>query len=88
MVLRKAFGPKGKAVIGEWRELHDEEFRDLYFSPNIIQTTKSRGIRGAGHVERRGDVHAGFWWADQRERACLEDFGVDGSVVWKRILSK
>jgi len=32
----------------------------------------------------RGEVHAGFWWGDMRERDHLEDFGVDGKrvLIW------
>ena len=30
-VLRKIFGPKSDEVTGEWRRLHDEEHRDVYF---------------------------------------------------------
>jgi hypothetical protein len=35
-VLRKIFGPKGDEVAEEWRKLHNEEIRDLYSSPSII----------------------------------------------------
>jgi hypothetical protein len=34
--LRKIFRPKRDEIIGEWRELHNEEFYGLYSSPNII----------------------------------------------------
>jgi len=38
--------------------LHNEKLNDLYCSPNIVQVTKSRRMRWAGHVtcmaERRG----------------------------------
>jgi len=30
-VLRRVFGPKRDEVTGEWRKLHKEELRDLYF---------------------------------------------------------
>jgi hypothetical protein len=35
-VLRKIFGPKRDEVTGEWRRLHNEQFYDLYSSPNTI----------------------------------------------------
>jgi hypothetical protein len=53
-VLRRMFGPKGDEVTKEWRRLHNEEINDLYSSPNIIRVVKSRGMRWAGHVVRRG----------------------------------
>jgi hypothetical protein len=37
-VLRKIFGPKMEEVTGDWKSLHNEEFGDLYFLPNIVQT--------------------------------------------------
>jgi hypothetical protein len=36
------------------RKLHNNELRDLYSSPNIIRVIKSRRMRWAGHVARRG----------------------------------
>ena len=47
-LLGKIFGPKGEEVTGEWRRLHNEELFDLYYSPNIIRSTKSRRIRLVG----------------------------------------
>jgi hypothetical protein len=38
--LRKILGPKRDEVTGEWRRLYNEEFNDLYFSPNIIRVVK------------------------------------------------
>jgi hypothetical protein len=35
-VLRRIFGPKWDEVIGEWRKLHNEELKDVYFSQNIF----------------------------------------------------
>jgi hypothetical protein len=46
--------PKRDEVIGEWRKLHNEEFRDLYYSPNIVRVIKSRKMRWTGHVARMG----------------------------------
>jgi hypothetical protein len=54
-VLRGIFGPKRDEVTGEWRKLHNKELRDLYSSPNIIRTIKSRRMRWAGHVTRMGE---------------------------------
>jgi hypothetical protein len=49
-VLRGIFRPQMNEVTGEWRELHNEELRDLNFSTSIIRMIKSRRIRWAGHV--------------------------------------
>jgi hypothetical protein len=54
-VLRRIFGLKRDEVTGEWRKLHEEELRDLYFSPSIIRIIKSRRMRRAGHVARMGE---------------------------------
>ena len=54
-VLRRVFGPKRDEVTGEWRKLHNEELRDLYFLPNIVQVVKSRRMRWAGHVACMGE---------------------------------
>jgi hypothetical protein len=69
-MLRRIFGPKRDEVTGEWRKLHNEEFHDLYSSPNIIRMIKSRRMRWAGHVTRigrRGTI-IGYWWESQRDR--------------------
>jgi hypothetical protein len=44
-VLRRIFGPKRDEMTGEWRELHNEELRDLYYSPSIITIIRSRRMR-------------------------------------------
>jgi hypothetical protein len=54
-VLRRIFGPKRDEVTGEWRKLHNEELRDLYFSPCIIKIIKSRRMRWACHEARLGE---------------------------------
>ena len=54
-VFRRVFGPKRDEVAWEWRKLHNEELKDLYFSPSIVQVVKSRRMRWAGHVARMGE---------------------------------
>jgi len=44
-VLRRIFGPNRDEVTGEWRNLHNDELNDLYFSPNIIRMIKSSSMR-------------------------------------------
>jgi hypothetical protein len=49
-VLRRIFGPKRGDVTGGWKKLHNEELHNLYSSPNIIRTIKSRRNRWTGLV--------------------------------------
>jgi hypothetical protein len=69
-VLMKILGPKRDEVTGEWRRLRNEELYELYSSSNIIRVIKSRRMTWTGHVARwgTGEVHAGYWWGDPRER--------------------
>jgi hypothetical protein len=69
-VLRRIFGQKRDEVTGEWIKLHNEELRDLYFSPSIIRIIKSRTRRWTGHVARMGrsGTLIDYWWESQKER--------------------
>jgi hypothetical protein len=49
-VLGRIFGPRRDEVTGGWRNLHNEELHNLYYSPSIIRIIKSRRIRRAGHA--------------------------------------
>jgi hypothetical protein len=53
-VLRRIFVLKRYEVTGEWRKLHNEKLRDLYFSPSIIRIIKSKRMRWVGHVAQMG----------------------------------
>jgi hypothetical protein len=53
-LLRRIFGLKREEVAGDWRKLQNEEIHNLYSSPNIIRMFKSRRMRRARNVARRG----------------------------------
>jgi hypothetical protein len=53
-VLRRIFGPKRDELSGGWRKLPNEEFHNLYSSPSITRTMKSRTMRWSEHVGRPG----------------------------------
>jgi hypothetical protein len=53
-VLRRIFGPERDEVTGEKGNLHNEELKGLYCSPNIIRVIKSMRMRWTGHVARMG----------------------------------
>ena len=68
-------------------ELHNEELNDLHSPPNIGRVIKSRRMSWTGHVARMGreEVYTGFWCGSLRERDHLEDPGVDGRMIFRRI---
>ena len=40
--------------------MHNEELNDLYTSPNIVRVIKSRRMRWAGHVARKGEERGAY----------------------------
>ena len=68
-VLRRIFGLKRDEVTGEWRKLHNEEFKNLHSLRSIVRRIKSRRMRWAGHVLRMGrvELYTGFSWGNLRE---------------------
>jgi hypothetical protein len=54
-LLRRTFGPRKDEVTGDWGKLHNEELHNLYCSPNIIRMIKSRRMRWARHIARKGE---------------------------------
>jgi hypothetical protein len=79
-VLRRIFGPTRDEVTGGWRKLHNEELHNLYCSPSIIRTIKSRRMRWAGHVARMGEKNNAY--------RILEDQDVGGWTILKWILKR
>ena len=71
-------------------ELCNEELYGLYTSPNIVWGIKSRRMKWAGNVARRGraEAYMGFWWGSLKERVQLGDPGVDGKIILRWIFSK
>jgi hypothetical protein len=43
-VLWRIFEPKWNELAGEWRKLHNEELKDLYSSPSIVQVEVLHGV--------------------------------------------
>jgi hypothetical protein len=68
-VLKRIFGPKRDEVMGRWRNLRNEELRDLFSLPSIIRMIKSRRMRWTGYVARMREKRSalGYWWENQRE---------------------
>jgi hypothetical protein len=80
---------RGK-IIEDWRNVHKEEFHNLFPSPNKITMIKETKMRWAEHVAltgRRG-IHIGFRRESRKERDRYEDLDVDGRIKLKRILDK
>jgi hypothetical protein len=50
-VLRRISGPKKDEIIGGWREMHNEELHNFYFSPNLMRLIKSRRMISARREE-------------------------------------
>jgi hypothetical protein len=55
MVLRRMFGPKREELTGGYTKLYNVELHNLYSSPSIIRTIKSRRMRWVEHVARPGE---------------------------------
>jgi hypothetical protein len=55
-------------MIGGWKKLHDEEFHNLYPSPNINITSKPRKIKWKGIYYAWGENAYRILWESQKER--------------------
>jgi hypothetical protein len=86
-VFRRLFRPKRDEVTEEWRKLHNEEHVLLtkYCSGDQIENEISGACGIYGGVKK---CIQGFGWGNLRERDHLEDSGVDGRTILKRIFRK
>jgi hypothetical protein len=82
----------GISSVTEELKLHTsiEELHNVYTSPSIIRTIKSRWMRWAGYVARMGreEIHIGYWWESRKEGDHWEDQGVGGWTILKWILER
>ena len=52
--------------------------------------SKSRrmGWEGLLAAWERRELHAGFWWAHEEDRDCMEDLGIDGRITFQQGIVK
>jgi hypothetical protein len=53
-VLRVTFGLKRDEILGDWKELHNEELHNFHSLGEVIRMIKSRRKKRAGHTLRMG----------------------------------
>jgi len=87
----RIFGPKKDEVIREWKKLHIEKLNDLYSLTSIVRVIKiEKNEMGGACSTYRGEERyvQGFGGGNLRERDHLEDPGVDGRIIFRRIFRK
>jgi len=88
-VFRRIFGPNRGEVTGECGKLNNEEFNDLYCSPNIDRVIQSRRMRWARYIARMREKIAVYRvQGNLKEEDHLGDPNVDGRVILSWILKK
>jgi hypothetical protein len=80
------FGLKRDRLTVRWRKLHNEKFCNLYYSPYIIITIKSRRIK---LVEIEAcEVLTEIWFESPRRSDHWQDIRIDRRIILKCRLQK
>lgn len=89
-VLRRIFGLRRSEMTGDWRKRHNEELHNSNFTPNRIRMITSNRVAWKIHVERMGEkeIHAEFWWENQKIKYNCEDLNVNGRLMLRWISEK
>jgi hypothetical protein len=68
-VLRRLVGQRRDEIIRGLKKLQNYEFHNMYFSSYVIRMMKSRRMRWAGQVARKGEMmkHTRFLWEARRK---------------------
>jgi len=83
------FVHKREEEIEDWRKLHTEKGRDLYFSQKVIRVIKYSGMGGVCGTDRwKRDMQTDFWWTKLKGRNHFEEISLDGSIILKLVLKK
>jgi len=64
-------------VTGDWRKLHNDELRDLYFTTNIIQIWRIIWAKDVAPIRKERNVNR-ILCRSVKERDHLEDLRVNG----------
>ena len=84
-VVRRIFGPKRNEVTGEWRRLYNEEIYPHQMSVGCQVKKIEMGRACSTHGEEERCIQ-GFSGGNLREGDDLKDPGVDGRIIFKRVL--
>jgi hypothetical protein len=89
-VLKKIFGSKRNETLRGWRNLHNEELYNLYFSPNKIGMINSKRIKWAEHVasheEKKNEYKV--LMGKPEEKGALRRPRLGGRIILRWILEK
>jgi hypothetical protein len=78
--LRRVFEPRREEVVGDWRRLHNEELRNVYALPNIIQVIQTLRMAWEGHVACMEEMRRAYSILVGKPGG-KEDVGVGGRII-------